>query len=98
MTVEETSDPWVNPAFEQSVRDTAYFLWEKDGRPEGKEQDYWFRALDECLRRYREDTIGGQARNDAGDRQFDDNIDDLGRRVNDPDSAPMDQPVSAGKK
>ncbi len=44
-------DPWVDPAFEQEVRETAYFLWEADNRPPGREQEYWFRALAICLRR-----------------------------------------------
>lgn len=48
--IEQQNDPWVDPKFEQSVRDTAYFLWEHDGRPEGREQDYWFKALERCLR------------------------------------------------
>jgi DUF2934 family protein len=43
-------DPWVDPKFEQDVRDTAYFLWEADGRQEGREQEYWFLALRQCLR------------------------------------------------
>lgn len=41
---------WRDPAFEQAVRDTAYFLWEQDGRPPGREQEYWFRALEQHLR------------------------------------------------
>lgn len=47
----ERRDPWTDPGFEQSVRDTAYFMWENDGRPDGREQEYWFRALEVCLRR-----------------------------------------------
>lgn len=43
-------DPWGSPAFEQAVRETAYFLWEQDGRPEGREEEYWFRALERSLR------------------------------------------------
>lgn len=43
-------DPWTAPEFEQSVRDTAYFMWENDGRPDGQEQEYWFRALEVSLR------------------------------------------------
>ncbi len=43
-------DPWSDPAFERAVRETAYFLWEQDGKPEGREQDYWFRALERALR------------------------------------------------
>ena len=43
-------DPWSDPAFELAVRETAYFLWEQDGKPEGREQEYWFRALERQLR------------------------------------------------
>lgn len=45
------NDPWIDPAFEDSVRKTAYFLWENGGRVQGQEQEYWFRALEMCLRR-----------------------------------------------
>lgn len=48
---DEHRDAWTDPAFEVAVRDTAYFMWENDGRPEGREQEYWFRALEACLRR-----------------------------------------------
>jgi hypothetical protein len=44
-------DPWVDLAFEEAVRNTAYFLWENDGGIHGREQDYWFQALEICLRR-----------------------------------------------
>lgn len=44
------SDPWGDPQFEQAVRETAYFLWEQDGRPQGREQEYWYRALERTLR------------------------------------------------
>jgi len=33
-----------NTALAERVRDTAYFLWEQDGRPEGRAMDYWLRA------------------------------------------------------
>ena len=51
----EAMDPWGDPIFEQSVRETAYFLWEQDGRPAGREQEYWFAALERCLRRRQSD-------------------------------------------
>ena len=35
---------------EAAVRETAYFLWEQDGRPEGKEEEYWLRALEQFKR------------------------------------------------
>lgn len=43
-------DPWGDQEFEQRVRDTAYFLWEADGRPEGREKEYWFRSLETHVR------------------------------------------------
>jgi hypothetical protein len=33
-----------NRELAQAVRATAYFLWEQDGRPEGRSFDYWLRA------------------------------------------------------
>jgi hypothetical protein len=44
------ADKWGDPDFEEAVRQTAYFLWEQDGRPDGKEQEYWYRALERSLR------------------------------------------------
>lgn len=35
--------------FDQRVRDTAYFMWESEGRPEGRDQEYWHRAREACL-------------------------------------------------
>lgn len=32
--------------FERAVRETAYLLWEQDGRPEGRADEYWERALE----------------------------------------------------
>lgn len=29
---------------EQRIRERAYSLWEEDGRPDGREQEYWHRA------------------------------------------------------
>lgn len=43
------TDKFVDLDFEQSVRQAAYHLWEKDGRPFGREKDYWFQALEERL-------------------------------------------------
>ena len=57
MTEQPQHDPWVDPEFEQNVRDTAYFLWENDGRPIGREQDYWFAALERCLRQREADKL-----------------------------------------
>ena len=35
-----------NTAVAEMIRRTAYFLWEQDGRPEGRSFDYWLRAKD----------------------------------------------------
>lgn len=34
----------------EAMRRTAYFLWEQDGRPEGRAQDYWLKAKEAYLR------------------------------------------------
>lgn len=35
---------------EQAVRERAYALWEQEGRPEGRAEEHWHRALDQHLR------------------------------------------------
>jgi hypothetical protein len=32
---------------EQAVRETAYFIWEQEGRPDGRAEDHWVRATSE---------------------------------------------------
>lgn len=32
------------PPSEAEIRDQAYFFWEQDGRPGGRETEYWMRA------------------------------------------------------
>jgi hypothetical protein len=36
---------------EQAIRETAYFIWERDGRPDGLAQDHWRRAAADCASR-----------------------------------------------
>jgi hypothetical protein len=57
----DLDDPWIDKDFESQVRDTAYFLWENDGRPLGREKEYWFTALDRCLRQREADAMLKQA-------------------------------------
>ena len=38
---------------EQAVRETAYFIWEREGRPEGRAPDHWRRAVIERAREER---------------------------------------------
>ncbi|MDR7010030.1 MULTISPECIES: DUF2934 domain-containing protein [Paraburkholderia] len=35
---------------DQAVRERAYLLWEKEGCPDGRADEYWHRALDQHLR------------------------------------------------
>ncbi|HEX9595815.1 MAG TPA: DUF2934 domain-containing protein [Anaerolineales bacterium] len=32
---------------EEQIKQRAYQLWEADGRPEGQDQSYWFKAMSE---------------------------------------------------
>lgn len=45
----EDTEKFIDMDFEQHVRQAAYHLWEEDGRPDGKEKDYWFKALERLL-------------------------------------------------
>jgi len=36
---------------EQAVREAAYYIWEREGRPDGYAQDHWGRAMIETLHR-----------------------------------------------
>jgi DUF2934 family protein len=36
------------PTSEQAVREAAYLIWEREGRPDGRAQDHWMRASVEC--------------------------------------------------
>jgi len=42
---DKRSDEW-----NEAIRRTAYFLWEQDGRPAGKEAHYWQLAREKHLR------------------------------------------------
>jgi Protein of unknown function (DUF2934) len=46
--------PELDKYAEQVIRETAYFIWEREGRPEGNAQDHWERATIE--------TFGGDGR------------------------------------
>ena len=39
-----------NSQVAERIRQTAYFLWEQDGRPEGQAISYWLRAKEMLLR------------------------------------------------
>jgi hypothetical protein len=44
---------------EEEVRTTAYFLWEQDGRPDGRAEYYWWLALERVARRRANDALLG---------------------------------------
>ena len=50
MNENQHQDPVDNAGFEEAVRKTAYFLWEQDGRPDGRHEDYYLRALEQHRR------------------------------------------------
>jgi hypothetical protein len=39
-----------NSALAEQIRQTAYFLWEQDGRPDGDGAAYWLRAKEALVR------------------------------------------------
>jgi len=39
-----------NTAIAERIRQTAYFMWEQDGRPEGQAMAYWLRAKEALIR------------------------------------------------
>jgi Protein of unknown function (DUF2934) len=45
--------PKLDRSVEQAVREAAYFIWEREGRPEGRAQDHWVRAIIERSRERR---------------------------------------------
>jgi hypothetical protein len=36
--------------FEQAIRERAYFIWEREGRPAGRAEDHWRCAINEVSR------------------------------------------------
>lgn len=52
-----TFDPWVDADFDRKVRETAYFLWENAGQPPNREREFWFVALERCLREREADRL-----------------------------------------
>ena len=44
------SDSETKVGLDRIVRELARSLWEQDGRPEGRSEEYWHRALDQRLR------------------------------------------------
>lgn len=36
--------------FEQAIRERAYLIWEREGRPADRAEDHWWRAINEARR------------------------------------------------
>jgi hypothetical protein len=54
---------------EQAVREAAYFIWEREGRPEGRAQDHWSRAFIETCgeqRQHDDEPLGDEEKILAG--------------------------------
>lgn len=47
-TISSTSETKLG--LEQAIRESAHHLWENDGRPEGRSEEYWNRALNQHLK------------------------------------------------
>jgi hypothetical protein len=47
--------PEEDQAFEEAVRRTAYFLWVQDGQPTGRDEEFYYRALEQHRRERRFD-------------------------------------------
>jgi hypothetical protein len=93
----DEEDPWTDQDFEAAVRDTAYFFWENDGRPQGREKQYWFAALEKCLRQREADGMLTRGPTGTG-RQAGDTTDDVGRPLDGPKAKPLEQPVAGNKR
>ena len=51
---------------EDAIRQRAYYLWEADGRPDGKHDQYWAQAHHEATLAYAEATANGVAKAGKG--------------------------------
>jgi hypothetical protein len=76
----QPADPSADPGLEHSIREAAYFEWEHDGRPDGHDQEHWYKARDRALREWAAN--GAPSTQLRHTHQIDDNQDDLGRDVN----------------
>ncbi|WDR06322.1 DUF2934 domain-containing protein [Devosia rhodophyticola] len=57
-------------AWHQAIANTAYFLWQQDGSPEGRADQYWQRAEEKHLRQRAYDVRLRQGTSDGGEKDF----------------------------
>ena len=49
--------PTAGPAGDAAIREQAYYFWEQDGRPDGRETEYWQRAVTALTDKAQLDTL-----------------------------------------
>ena len=49
--------PKSGPADDAAIREQAYYFWEQDGRPAGRETEYWQRAMVAVTEKSQMDTL-----------------------------------------
>lgn len=59
----------MTPEMQNRVRTLANQLWEEEGRPEGKEQEHWRRAVDRLSGGQEAGTSGSRTRGDPDGAQ-----------------------------
>jgi len=47
-TPKERGMPDLDYNREHTIRETAYFIWEQEGRPDGRAHDHWLRAMEQA--------------------------------------------------
>ena len=60
--------PTARPADDAAIREQAYYFWEADGRPEGRESEYWMRAVVAVTEKSQMDTLVKPAPKKAADK------------------------------
>jgi Protein of unknown function (DUF2934) len=58
--VTKTVQPLRRGVAERSVREAAYYIWEKEGRIHGRDLDYWLRAENDVRRLVHVGRLRGQ--------------------------------------
>lgn len=56
----------VRAADEAAIRERAYFLWEEEGRPSGRDTEHWLRAAEAVATEAPAPAKGATERQDAG--------------------------------
>lgn len=59
-----------NKAVAERLRQTAYFLWEQDGQPEGRAMHYWLRAKEALQRELAYDRWLAEGAPSGSDEKF----------------------------